>query len=144
MIVATLAPSRLGPLVGVGSEMGTIALYLFFATAGWAGGGLGALLAGGPVLLAFMLTLHATHLFVVVGLGRALRVGPRVNALFCTPHLLVGSNANIGGPATAPVLAIGSGWPSLVTPAMLVGNVGYAIGTPLCLLLHAFLTQVLL
>ena len=63
-------------------------------------------------------------------------IGSRCLAL---PQLLVASNANIGGPATASALAVGSRWPSLVSPSLLVGNAGYAIGTPLAILLHTCL-----
>jgi uncharacterized membrane protein len=139
---ATLAPRILGPLIGVGGELGEVLLYLFFATAGWAGGGLRALATTAPILIGFMLLLHAVHATVIAGVGRTLAAGPPpLRRFFRTPLLLIGSNANIGGTATAPVLALGSGWPSLVTPALLVGNVGYAIATPICHLLHAFLSR---
>ena len=35
---ATLAPGLFGPLAGVGTDMGTTCVFLFFATAGWTGG----------------------------------------------------------------------------------------------------------
>ena len=38
---------------------------------------------------------------------------------------------------TASALAVGNGWPTLITPALLVGNLGYALATPLGMLLHA-------
>ena len=55
------------------------------------------------------------------------------------PLLLTASNANIGGPATACALAVGCGWEGLKTPALLVGNLGYAIATPLALLFYSCL-----
>lgn len=140
---ATTLPRSVGSLQGAGSELGTVVLYLFFATAGWTGGALGAttLLAGAGALLAFLLVLYGAHLAVVLAGGAALsRASPALLApLFSRPLLLVASNANIGGPATASALAVGCGWPSLVTPALLVGNLGYAVATPLCLFLHALL-----
>ena len=69
-------------------------------------------------------------------LGRGKARWERITAL---PQLLVSSNANIGGPATASALAVGSNWPSLVSPALLVGNMGYAIATPLALLIYALI-----
>ena len=39
------------------------------------------------------------------------------------------SSAAIGGPATAAALAKANGWSSLVTPSLLVGNLGYAVAT---------------
>lgn len=48
---------------------------------------------------------------------------------FTLPEVLVASNANVGGPATAGALAAGKGWTGLVVPGMLVGNFGNAVGT---------------
>lgn len=138
--LATLAPRAAAALAPIGDELGTLILYLFFATAGWSGGALRKLVTGGPVLLALLSVIYAVHLLIVLGLGVALRRGGsnrRRSQLFSTPQLLVASNANIGGPATATALAVGNNWPSLVTPSLLVGNLGYAVATPLCLLLHS-------
>ena len=44
-------------------------------------------------------------------------------------RLLTASSAAIGGPATAAALAQSHNWESLLTPSLLVGNVGYAIAT---------------
>ena len=91
------------------------------------------------MLLALLLILYAVHLTIVLGGGALLRRRTGLARFFGTPLLLIASNANIGGPATASALAVGNGWPSLVTPALLVGNLGFAIATPLSLLLHAAL-----
>ena len=42
---------------------------------------------------------------------------------------IIASNANIGGPTTAAGMAISQGWAKLVGPAMLVGTLGYVLGT---------------
>ena len=94
-------------------------------------------------MLAFLGVLYAVHLAVVLGLSALARTAlpavPSVQRCAQLPLLLVASNANIGGPATASALATGNGWPSLVAPALLVGNAGYAIATPLAVLLHTAL-----
>ena len=51
-------------------------------------------------------------------------------------RLLVGSSAAIGGPATAAALAKSFKWESLLSPSLLVGNVGYAIATFIGLLFY--------
>ena len=146
---ATLAPQWLGPLAPSASELGSTGLFIFFASAGWTGGSLGsaALLGAGPVLLGFLTILYAVHLAIILGLSALARQAlPSMPFIQRCAHLqlaLVGSNANIGGPATASALASGNGWPSLVAPALLVGNAGYAIATPLALLMHAVLRRLL-
>jgi len=52
-------------------------------------------------------------------------------------RLLVASSAAIGGPATAAALAKSVQWESLVTPGLLVGNIGYAVATFIGLLFYS-------
>jgi hypothetical protein len=52
-------------------------------------------------------------------------------------RLLVASSAAIGGPATAAALAKSVLWESLVTPGLLVGNIGYAVATFIGLLFYS-------
>jgi hypothetical protein len=56
---------------------------------------------------------------------------------FLPQRLLVASSAAIGGPATAVALAQANGWSSLIGPAVLVGNLGYAIATFCGLIFYA-------
>lgn len=44
-------------------------------------------------------------------------------------EIILASNANIGGPTTAAAMAISKGWVKLVGPIMLIGTLGYIIGT---------------
>ena len=44
------------------------------------------------------------------------------------------SLANIGGPTGAAAIAVSKGWTKLVGPSILVGTLGYVIGTYLGLL----------
>jgi uncharacterized membrane protein len=64
------------------------------------------------------LTVHA---LVVFGLGYVFRLS--------LPELITASNAAILGATTAPALAATKGWNNLVTPGVLVGVLGYALGT---------------
>ena len=61
------------------------------------------------------------HMAVVLAGGRLLRLP--------TDALLIASNANVGGPATAAAMASSKGWQHLVQPAMLTGSLGYAVAT---------------
>ena len=79
---------------------------------------------GAVALLGFEGILYVVHLAVVFGLGAGMLRLP-------LSHLLVASNANIGNPATASSLATSKGWHEYVVPALIVGNVGQAVGTGL-------------
>ncbi len=48
---------------------------------------------------------------------------------FTVEEAILASNANIGGPTTAAAMAISKGWHRFVAPTMLVGTLGYIIGT---------------
>ena len=51
---ATAFPTALAPLTPAAERLGTVALYLFFSTAGWIGGDVRTILSGGPLLLCFL------------------------------------------------------------------------------------------
>ena len=94
-----------------------------FVSIGAGAGSLSALLNTGWLVL-FVTMLLGVHLAVVCLVGRVwlkLRWQP----------LLVASNANVGGPATAAAMAASRGWPHQLQPALITGSLGYAIGTPL-------------
>ena len=74
-----------------------------------------------PILIALVSILLAVHLIVVLGLGRLLGL--------TIPELLTASNAAILGATTAPAMAAARGWHDQVTPGVLVGVAGYALGT---------------
>mmetsp|Transcript_20276 Transcript_20276/g.21724 ORF Transcript_20276/g.21724 Transcript_20276/m.21724 type:complete len:585 (-) Transcript_20276:191-1945(-) len=48
---------------------------------------------------------------------------------FSPQRLLIASSSAIGGPATSVALARSVQWESLIVPALLIGNIGYAIAT---------------
>ena len=119
---ATMSPARwTAGVAPAGDILGNALLFVFFASAGAAGGPVTAVLAY-PSVFGFLSVLYVVHLGVMLLVGRGM-MG------FALPEVLVASNANVGGPATAGALAAGKGWGTLVMPGMLVGNFGNAIGT---------------
>ena len=104
-----------------GDAVGACLLFAFFATAGAAGGAVSRAFSH-PALFAYLGALYAVHLLGVFAIGKKL-------LRLSTRELLVASNANVGGPATAGALAAGKNWTELVVPGMLVGNLGNALGT---------------
>lgn len=95
-------------------------MLLFFSTVGASAGFQEALTAGGQILL-FGIILLGTHLAIILGLGRLAKLPMK--------SVLVASNANVGGPATAAAMAGARNWPQMVRPALLTGTLGYTVGT---------------
>lgn len=111
--------TRLRNLEGAGaSRIGSILLYVLVATVGM-GMDLRAVFhnTGFFVVGAIWILIHA---FIVLGVGRLLR------APFF--FVAVGSQANIGGAASAPIVA-SAFHPSLASVGVLLAVLGYALGT---------------
>lgn len=128
VIVASKAPLKwMLPLRSSAQVLGTVGLYVFFATAGAPGLAVADSVKAslGPLSL-FLICLYSVHGLILAALHRAW--GQRVAALR-PQRLLVASSAAIGGPATAVALASAAGWDSLQVPSLIVGNIGYAVAT---------------
>jgi uncharacterized membrane protein len=121
LIPATAAPRLMTKLRG-GYELGLGLAFVFFAAIA-AGADAPALLASAPILIPTVAIILAVHALVLFGAGSLLR--------FSLPELVTASNASVLGATTAPALAAAKGWRDLVTPGVLVGVLGYVIGTPL-------------
>ncbi len=101
-------------------EVGTLFMYIFFAVIG-AGADLGEVLGAALPATLFIITMVLVHLALLLVVGKLLKLD--------LAEVMVASNACILGPATAAALAASRGWRELVTPGMLVGILGYSIGT---------------
>ena len=95
-------------------------MLLFFANLG-ACASFREMLQASTAVFAFIAALIAIHFAVIYYLSKAFGVS--------TPVIMVASNANCGGPATACAMAAAKKWTHLIQPAMLVGSLGYAVGT---------------
>jgi len=105
--------------------LGNVALKVnlmsaFFAAIA-AGANLVAMVKIAPLLVVLVVILLSVHLLVLLGVGRLFRL--------TLPELVTASNAAVLGATTAPALAAARGWHDLVTPGVLVGVLGYALGT---------------
>jgi uncharacterized membrane protein len=116
---ATAFPKVLSRLYG-GFELGVGLAFVFFAAIA-AGADLMAMVQIAPLLVVLVLILLGVHLLVLLGVGRLFRL--------TLPELVTASNAAVLGATTAPALAAAKGWHDLVTPGVLVGVLGYAMGT---------------
>ena len=119
LIAATALPDWMAKLRG-GFELGVGLAFVFFAAIA-AGADLVAMIRIAPLLVVLVVILLGTHLVVLLIAGRLLRL--------TLPELVTASNAAVLGATTAPALAAARGWHDLVTPGVLVGVLGYALGT---------------
>ena len=119
MLFASVFEKQASTMNGA-QEIGTFFIYMFFFVIG-VPASIMEILMNAPLLLVFC------FIMVVVNMLFCLIGGKMLN--FALEDILIASNANIGGPTTAAGMAISQGWNELVGPAMLVGTLGYAIGT---------------
>lgn len=119
MIIATVFSKPLENLSG-SQEIGTYLIYLFFFVVG-APASIKAIFLNAPLLLVFCAIMVAVNMLFCFVFGKILK--------FDLEDIILASNANIGGPTTAAAMAISQGWVKLVGPIMLVGTLGYVIGT---------------
>jgi uncharacterized membrane protein len=138
VLFASLAPRPLiGSLQHTSEVLGTCFLYLFFSTAGAPGIKVADSVKASIVPLGtFLAFLYSIHGLILWGLNH---FWGETCAPFAPQRLLVASSSAIGGPATSVALAKANEWKSLEVPAMLVGNIGYAIASGLGLAFYSFL-----
>ena len=119
MIIATAFSKPLEKLGG-SQEIGTYLIYLFFFVIG-APASIKAIFLNAPLLLVFCAIMVIVNMLFCFVFGKLFK--------FDLEDCILASNACIGGPTTAAAMAISKGWIKLVGPIMLVGTLGYVIGT---------------
>ena len=119
LALATWVPGLSARLAG-SFELGVGLSFVFFAAIA-AGANLVAMIQVAPLLIVLVLILLTVHGAITFLLGSLFRLS--------LPELITASNAAVLGATTAPALAATRGWKNLVTPGVLVGVLGYALGT---------------
>jgi len=119
LIVANLIPGILRQVEGE-FEAGMMLMYIFFAMIG-AGTNATIFLESAVILFVFGMMIIVIHLAIVLMAAKALKID--------LAEAVVGSGAALVGPAVTAAIAISKGWRPLVTPAIMCGVFGYAIGT---------------
>ena len=112
------------------NEIGTFLIYLFFVVIGIPAS-IEAIIEKSPLLLVFCAIMVFVNMFVTF-------LGAKVFG-FTIEEAILASNANIGGPTTAAAMAVSKGWHRFVAPTMLVGTLGYILGTYIGILVGNFL-----
>lgn len=102
------------------NEIGTYLIYLFFFVIG-VPASIPRIITNAPLLFVFTLIIALTNMIFCFVFGKLLK--------FNLEDIVLASNANIGGPTTAVAMAISKGWTKLIGPIMLIGTLGYVIGT---------------
>lgn len=118
MLLATFKSDFFSSIKGA-QETGMFLMIIFMVVIG-APASIPAIIKTAPLLLVFCAIMVAVNMIVTL-------VGAKVFK-FNLEEAIIASNANVGGPATAPAMAISKGWTSLVGPSILVAVFGYIIG----------------
>ena len=129
IIVSMIFEKQIEGLSGY-NEIGTYLIYLFFFVIG-VPASIPMIIKNAPLLFVFTLIIALTNMIFCFAFGKLLK--------FDLEDIVLASNANIGGPTTAVALAISKGWNKLVGPIMLIGTLGYVIGTYFGIILGSLL-----
>lgn len=101
-------------------QLGAVGLHFFFVLIGVLSR-FSEIAAVGLEVLFFTLIVVGVHGVVVFGVGKLLRLD--------MGSIAVASQASVGGPSSALAVAISREWRHLVLPGVIVGLLGYAVGT---------------
>ncbi len=120
VLIANLFPTRLKKLEDTAFAIGLWMMYIFLAAIG-ASTNLADMLNVGPAVLGFYLIIMFFHLIFLVSLAKLFKLD--------VYEVIISSAANIMGPSVAAPMAASLGQKKLITPGILVGILGYVIGT---------------
>ena len=101
-------------------QLGNLALHFFFVLIGIYSR-VSEILSVGVEIFYFTLVIVGIHGLIVFGGGRLLRLD--------IGSLAVASQAAVGGPSSALAVAVSREWKGLILPGIIVGLLGYALGT---------------
>jgi len=119
-LLANIIPQLLVPLADIAFEIGMFLMYVFLAVIG-AASDINAIINAAPGILIFAIIMLAVHLIISLVGGKLLGVSLK--------EIMIASSANVGGVSIAAPMAATFGLKKLVTPAILIGILGYVIGT---------------
>jgi len=120
VLLANLFPKSLKKLEDTAFAIGLWMMYVFLAAIG-ASTNLADMLHVGPAVLGFYLIIMFIHFIFLVSLSKLFK--------FDVYEVIISSAANIMGPSVAAPMAASLGQKKLITPGILVGILGYVIGT---------------
>ena len=118
VLITTFMPNYCGSLHG-SQDIGFFFIYLFLTVIG-VPASIPLIIQQAPVLLLYCAIIVVVNLLVTIVFGKLLK--------FSIEEIVIASNANIGGAATAMAYTISKGWKKMIVPAMMVGVLGYILG----------------
>ena len=119
VLVGSLLPRQVDKLSGY-EEAGTVMMYIFLAGIG-ATCDLWLLVDKAPILFVFAAIILSVHLVLLLVAGKLLKLD--------LAEMLMASAVAVGGPSSAPALASARGWNDLLIPGVLLGCLGYVVGS---------------
>ena len=131
LLLSTVCARWLAAINGA-DEIGAYLLMLFLFKIGLPAD-LFAVLKHAPIMFVFCAIIAVVNVAVPLLVGRWLRLN--------LEELVLAMNATLGGPSTAAAMAVSAGWSRLVLPGLLIGLLGYIVGTPLGLLVIELLKR---
>lgn len=120
LAAANIFPKKLKKLENTAFSVGLLLMYIFLAVIG-AATNLHDILNVGPLVLLFYLVIMFFHLIFMFALAKLFKLD--------VYEVIISSAANIMGPSVAAPMAASLGQKKLITPAVLVGILGYVVGT---------------
>ncbi|MGQ1909978.1 DUF819 family protein [Marinifilum sp. RC60d5] len=120
VLAANFFPKLLRPLEDTAFSLGLWMMYVFLAVIG-AATNIQQIFTIGPAVLGFYLTIMVFHFVFLLALAKLFKLD--------VYEVVISSAANIMGPSVAAPMAASMGQKKLVTPGILVGILGYVIGT---------------
>lgn len=118
VLITTFMPNYCESLHG-SQDIGFFFIYLFLTVIG-VPASIPLIIHEAPILLLYCTIIVVVNLLVTLIFGKLLK--------FSIEEIVIASNANIGGAATAMAYTISKGWKKMIVPAMMVGVLGYIVG----------------
>jgi uncharacterized membrane protein len=119
LMFATFFPKQKEKLSGH-REAGNVMMFIFLGSLG-AGADIWKLVEIAPILFLFATVIITVHLVILFAVGKLFNLD--------LAELAMASAVCIGGPSSAPALASAKGWRDLLIPGLLLGSLGYAVGS---------------
>lgn len=119
VLFGSLLPNQVAKLSGY-DEAGNALMFIFLA-------GIGAtcdiwlLVQMAPILFVFAAIIITVHMTLLLAIGKLFKLD--------IAEMLMASAMCISGPSAAPALGAALGWRTLIIPAVLLGCLGYVIGS---------------